>query len=304
MKTLEDKVKNLIVSEKEIRSYFDERDNDEHLKIKSPSDYIDDVKEYFSGDYHKGTLLPWLSSKNCFRIRPSEMTIWSGWSGHGKSLILNQIMMHLLADHKCMIASFEMQPRSTLARSIRQVSGMLKPSDEYITEFCRRADRKLYLYDQQGVVTPSTVLSVIYYSVEQLGCSQIVIDSLMKCGVAEDDYQGQKEFVDKLCVAARDLNCHIHLVAHSRKTNDEIAKAPKKHDVSGSANITNLADNVFIQYRVDKESKRQTGRYSDEDIAKMPDSILYCVKQRHYEWEGNLQFYFDVDSLRYRDIIL
>jgi twinkle protein len=304
MSTLEDKLQRLVVSEKEIKSYFDGRDNDEHLKIKSPIDYIDEVKEYFTGDYHKGTLLPWPSMKHCFRLRPAETTIWSGWSGHGKSLILNQIMMSLLADHKVMIASFEMQPRSTIARSIRQVSGVLQPKAEYIIEFCERAHRKLYLYDQQGVVTPDTVLSVIYYSVEELGCTQIVIDSLMKCGVPEDDFQGQKSFIDKICVASRDLNCHIHVVAHSRKRSNELGNAPQKHDVSGSANITNLADNVFVQFRVDKEGKRQSGKYTDADLDAMPDSILYCVKQRHYEWEGHIPFYYDKDGMRYKDMIL
>ena len=146
-------------------------------------------------------------------------------------------------------------------------------------------------------------MSVIYYSAEKLGCTQIVIDSMMKCGVAEDDYQGQKKFVDELSVAARDLNIHIHLVAHSRKSSDE-SNIPSKHDVSGSANITNLADNVFVQYRVDKEKKRASGRYSDAEILEIPDAMLYCVKQRHYEWEGSFQFWFNIDSLRYRETII
>ena len=304
MSTLESKVNKLIVSESEIRSYFDERDNDEHLRIKSPKDYIEEIKEYFTGDYHKGALLPWEITHDCFRVRPNELTIWSGWSGHGKSLILNQVMLEMMKSQKIMIASFEMKPRSTLARAIRQSSGVANPKESYIEKFCEKADGKLYLYDQQGMVTPKMVLSVIYYSAEKLGCTQIVIDSMMKCGINEDDYQGQKSFVDKLSVAARDLNIHVHLVCHSRKSADETLAPPRKHDVSGSANITNLADNVFVQFRVDKDKHEQTGRKSALELSNMPEAILYCVKQRHYEWEGSFNMWFNLDNLRYRETII
>jgi twinkle protein len=301
MTTLEDKVEKLIISEKEIRSYFDSRDNEEHTKIKSPKDYIEEIKEYFVGDYHKGALLPWKCAKDCFRVRPSEMSIWSGWSGHGKSLVLNQVMLEMLKEQKVMIASFEMKPRSTLARAIRQTANSSNPEPDFIEKFCERADGKLWLYDQQGMVTPSMVMSVIYYSAEKLGCTQIVVDSMMKCGVAEDDFQGQKRFVDELSTAARDLNIHIHLVAHSRKRSDESMAPPSKHDVSGSANITNLADNVFVQFRVDKAKHEASGRHTALEMAQMPDAMLYCVKQRHFEWEGSFQLWFNVDSLRYRE---
>ena len=45
----------------------------------------------------------------------------------------------------------------------------------------------------------------------------MVLDSLMKCGIAEDDLNGQKAFLNKIAVAARDLDIHIFLVAHSTK---------------------------------------------------------------------------------------
>jgi len=304
MSTLENKVERLIVNEKDIKSYFEDRDNEEHTKIKSPIDYIEEIKEYFQGDYHKGALMPWKITHECFRIRPNELSIWGGWSGHGKSLILNQVMLEMMKTQKVMIASFEMKPRSTLARAIRQTSGVTNPTEKYIETFCDKADGKLFLYDQQGMVTPNMVMSVIYYSAEKLGCTQIVIDSLMKCGINEDDYQGQKAFVDKLSVAARDLSIHIHLVCHSRKSTDEALYAPKKHDVSGSVNITNLADNVFVQYRVDKDKHEQTGKYSDLELSQMPDAKLYCFKQRHFEWDGHFELWFNIDSLAFRETMI
>jgi twinkle protein len=131
------------------------------------------------------------------------------------------------------------------------------PTDSYIEEFLNRADNKLWIYDQLGSTNANKVLSVIYYGAEQLGIQHFVVDSLMKCSINEDDYNGQKKFVDQLCIAARDLNVHIHLIAHSRKTIDETTHTPSKFDVAGSATITNLADNCVSVYRNKKKYTRK-----------------------------------------------
>lgn len=300
MNTLVNKLQELVVNENQIKSYFAER-SEEITKIKSPTSYIDEIKEYFSGDFHKGLLLPWQKTHDDFRIRPAEVSIWAGYSGAGKSMFTNQIMLHLMRTEKVMLASFELRPVSTCQRAIRQTLGGNAPTPEYIESWVNKADGKLFLYDQQGVVTPETVLEVIYYSAEKLKCSQIILDSFMKCGIDEQDYQQHKTFIDKLCIAARDLKIHIHLVAHARKRSDDIMKPPSKHDVSGSANITNLVDNCFIVYRTDRDAKLESNKISKEEYEDIPTTMVYCVKQRHHEWEGKWAFWFDPNSLRFNE---
>jgi hypothetical protein len=39
----------------------------------------------------------------------------------------------------------------------------------------------------------------------------------MKCVAGEDDYNGQKTFVDELTAIARDYGMHIHLVHHIKQ---------------------------------------------------------------------------------------
>ena len=300
MSTLNDKVKGMIVREAEIQSYFATRDNDEHTNIHNPSSYIEQVQEYFNGDYHKGVTLPWEKTYDGFRVRPGEASIVSGFSGSGKSMILSQMSLGLLEkDYKTMLASFELQPRSSLARLLRQVSGSRLPSNEFIDEKINSLDGKLYLYDQQGTVGVESIISVIYYSAEVLDCKIVIVDSLMKCGVAEDDYEGQKKFIDRICVAARDLNIHIFVVAHSKKSNSEYTDAPTKHSVSGSTHITNLVDNVFVVHRTHRDQRLELGQISQEDFVNIPDAQLYLVKQRHYEYEGHWNFDFNPESLTY-----
>ena len=303
MSTLRDKLNGMIVNQNEIKSYFAER-SEEITKIKSPTAYVDEIKEYFAGDFHKGLLLPWIKTHDDFRIRPAEVSIWAGYSGAGKSLFTSQVMLGLMKTEKVMLASFELRPVSSCQRAIRQTLGAERPTENYIESWVNKADQKLFLYDQQGVVTPETVLEVVYYSAEKLKCSQIILDSFMKCGIDEQDYQQHKKFIDQLCIAARDLKIHIHLVAHARKRSDDLMKPPTKHDVSGSANITNLVDNCFIVYRTNKDKKYeelQSGDITQEEYDNIPSTMVYCVKQRHYEWEGKWSFWFDPDSLSFSE---
>ncbi|MEX5606384.1 bifunctional DNA primase/helicase, partial [Pseudomonas syringae] len=72
----------------------------------------------------------------------------------------------------------------------------------------------------QGTVKAKMMLAVIRYCAEKLKVNHFVIDSLMKCGIGEDDYNGQKAFLDSLTSIARDTGIHLHLVAHSRKAKD------------------------------------------------------------------------------------
>jgi twinkle protein len=155
------------------------------------------------------------------------------------------------------------------------------------------------MYDQQGTVNGDRVIAVLYYAVETLGIQHFVIDSLMKCGVRSDDMNAQKEFLDKLCAAARDLNVHVHLIAHSRKGEDEFSP-PNKMDVAGSADITNQVDNVMTVWRNKKKEKIvRSGKAKDDDL-NAPDCLLICDKQRHGEWEGEIALWFDAPSMRYK----
>ena len=190
----------------------------------------------------------------------------------------------------------EMKPSVTLARMARQASAANKPEVGFIQSFHRATDTLLWLYDQQGTVKAGKMLAVLRYCADRLKVSHFVIDSLMKCGMGEDDYNGQKAFVDGLCVAARDNDIHVHLVAHSRKGRDELAP-PGKMDVKGSGAITDQVDNVITVWRnKEKERQMQTNDFKREREA---DAKLICDKQRNGEWEGQIGLWFDSRSTQY-----
>ena len=294
MKSVDD----FLITDKEVSGYMQQRGTDEHLKIKKPSAYADEVEKFFSEDVHGGTPLPFDKTLNDFRVRMGELSIVSGFSAHGKTAWLSYVMMYLMRQHKALIASFEMLPKATLGRMCMQ-SNNPDPTPQYIQDFLAGIEDRLWLYDAEGETSVEKVLEVIYYGAEKLGVKLFVIDSLMKCGINEDDLNGQKAFVNKLAVASRDLDIHTFLVAHSRKTADE-SGSPSKFDVAGSANITNLADNSFSVHRNKRKEIAVINGEADENVLKEFDCTVYLNKQRH----GNGQetrwgIYFDPRTFRY-----
>lgn len=263
-------------------------------RVISAASYVDEVIDYFHGNGRDaGVVMPWVKTHNVIRFRPNEVTLWAGFNGSGKSLVLGQTCFGFIAQGQSVcIASMEMKPMITLARMCRQFCKDKTPSEEEIRMFHDATGTHLWLYDQQGSVNAERMLAVMRYCAQEKGIKHFVLDSLMKCGIGEDDYTGQKLFVDGICTVARDTGMHIHLVAHSRKDKDE-TRMPGKMDVKGSGAITDQVDNVLTMWR-NKPKELDNAAKKGE-----PDAMLICDKQRNGEWEGRIALWFDKEGMRY-----
>lgn len=264
--------------------------------LRGAGDFVADVLHLFypaNGDSH-GVMLPWPSMMRNVQFRPAEMSIWTGISGHGKSQLLGQVMLSAMEQgEKVCIASMEMKPGRTLQRMVRQALGTSQPAPEDVKRFLNFIDGKMWFFDFVGETKTDSLLEIFSYARKRFGVSQFVVDNLMMLDASEEDLDRQSQTVKKLMLFKSENDCHIHLVAHARKGNDE-ARAPRKMDVKGSGNIVNQADNVFSVWR-NKAKEDGNGTPSD------PDAMLYVDKQRNGEWEGALMLWYDRVSLSYRD---
>lgn len=268
--------------------------------VKPASHWTQAVIDSFSLPQHaRGAYLPWLKAADLFRLRPNELTLWPGINGHGKSLVLNQVVLCAASQgEKCLIASMEMRPLLTLKRLTRQATKEREPGPTVTRGFTSWSDDRIWLYDHVGSVNWRHLIAVLRWCVPNLGITQFVIDSLMRCGIAETDYDGQKAFLDALCNFKNDHPVNVHLVMHSRKKDDEFAP-PGKFDAKGTGTITDLADNVLTVWRnKKKEAARDNGVMTDE-LSKKPDAMLICDKQRNFDWEGSLALWYHRDSMQF-----
>ena len=264
--------------------------------LHAPSLADEMIAEMSLGDEVLGQTLPWSKTYSLFRIRKAEMTVWSGYNGHGKSLLLGFVLNHLASQGETgLLVSLEMRWKQSLRRMIRQHTGIADPAPSLIRAYFDAAGKNVWLYDHVGAAASDHILALCRYASEELLCQHIIIDSLMKCGMGADDYNAQKRFCDLMSSYAKDSGLHIHLVAHSRKKDNEHLQG--KMDVKGTSEITDMADNVMVVWL--NKAKMLAKQDNDHSHDREADTILIIDKQRNGEWTGHVNLWFDPKSQRF-----
>lgn len=292
-----------------VKSCFDRAVTLDPQELRSATQFADDVMaEIYPEDYPQAHsfLTPWPKANDKIQFRESELTIINGVNGHGKSQMAGHIIVEAMRQgEKVCIASMEMKPGRLLGRLTKQAAGLRdqRPTRDYINAIIEWYDEKLWLFDLVGTAKQDRLLEVFAYARKRYGISVFVVDSLLKCGIGEDDYNGQKLFIERLCDFKQEHNCHVILITHSKKTESEM-KVSGKMDVRGAQAITDLADNLFICHRNKKKEKELESPNEDTDIEALeqtPDALLICEKQRNHPqgWEGKIALWFCRNSNQY-----
>ena len=270
------------------------QETDAQTKVKPVASYRQALKDRLRyRQTEKRIFLPWHKTNDSFEFRKGEVTIWAGQNGHGKSQVTAQIALSLMGQgQKVVMASFELKPLVNIQRLARMHCGLnpfspafqgeegIKAIDDLYDEFCDWTDNRLWLYDHTGSVDGQKVIGMARYCAKELCIDHIFVDNLAKCVKAEDDYNGQKAFVDEMMVIAQDYGVHVHIVHHLKKPPKETDR-PDKNDVKGSGSIVDQPDNLFLVWR--NKAKEECRKEGKNAKAEEPDQILFCRKQRNYE---------------------
>ena len=273
---------------------------DEAVYVRPMEDYLDSVYDRMTkpGEY-RGKPMPWAAEH--LGVRPGEVSVWGGYNGSGKSLLTSQLALKLAgARERILLASLEMPPVLTSYRAARQALGQSPPLRDVLEEFFAWTREKLWLFEQTQTVKWKRMLALARYAATDLHMTQLVLDSLMKCGILKDDLNTQVMFVDQLCAIAKDTGMHIHLVAHMRKGQSE-AREVDKMDVRGAGEITDLVDNVYTLWRNKPKEREAEKNHPDTEVMAEPDALLSCVKNRNGGWEGRIRLWYHETSMVYLD---
>lgn len=220
--------------------------------------------------------------KRIIGFNKGEMSIWSGGNGSGKSSLLSQLAIETVEHgYKAAIFSGEMQDYRTLDWLHLQAAGrrhtMLTQFANYYTvphavrgKINAWLDDSLYIYDNNFGAKVEEVLAAVQDCIEACKVDVVILDNLMSLdlsGMGGEKYDRQTALVLNLAAFAKKHNVHIHFVCHPRKAMGFL----RKNDISGTADITNAADNVFIVHRVNTDFKLMT----QKDLKLKADSELY-----------------------------
>lgn len=205
-----------------------------------------------------------------------QISVWTGINGSGKSTLIGQLLIETIENGFNVCAFSGELPNPLFRYWIElQMAGPEHISHKY--DFVLEGDRpyvdtqtatkirawyydKFFLYDSMSSIDIDSVMRVFTTAARRHNCKVFLVDNLMMLigGTGDDYYRRQSEFIKIITAFAKKYDVHVHVVAHPRKTNGRVTKM----DVSGSGDITNLADNVFGIHRMtndDREDKSMAG---------------------------------------------
>ena len=114
--------KTLELDDSQIHKYLK---GDEKSYVQSPLEFFDIAIDHLKNrGKNPGGILPWDID---FNILPHTLTIWAGMNGHGKSLIVQQVMLYLMTgdyssrEEKVLMWSPELAPVYQLERHLQEL---------------------------------------------------------------------------------------------------------------------------------------------------------------------------------------
>lgn len=249
----------------------------------------------------KRTEPQYMGTPYSFNFRPGEVTVWSGQTGSGKSLLIGQIALSLIDQkQKVCFASLEVLPEVTLKRMATQVIiGQEKDiTPETIDSFTSKVAGKLSFYSERESFRPNNIFNAIQFSIDQYGSNHFFIDSMPFC-VSMDDYGSQWELMSDLSGLAVKHNIHIHVVVPMKENirGTDINDVFDTDNIRGSGVISDIAHNVFMLTKNKAKFKAWENGISVDDSK--PDYILGLVKQRCGPWQGYIPLWFERFSLTF-----
>lgn len=251
-----------------------------------------------------------------------QVSIVSGSNGSAKSTILNQLALNVIQQgYSVGLFSGELSDWRLMNWLYLQCAGpnnvtqaKNKEGEQlnfYITSEYTKDQidewlgNKLYVYDNDGGVE----IQKVGKAVQDLICNDqkvklVVIDNLMSLNISRygaDKYEAQKEVILNLCQLAKKKNVHIIFVCHPTKVKDFI----RKEDISGSSDLSNAVDNVFICHRNTQDFKKRSKEFfgwTDEHPIYGFDNIIEIAKNRELGCIEKLcGFYFDTTCKRIKN---
>jgi archaellum biogenesis ATPase FlaH len=228
--------------------------------------------------------------KNIKGFALGELSVWSGGNASSKSTYMNQLALESInQNYNVAIYSGELTSNRLLQWITLQASnkedvienkGFYKP--KYKDKILYWLDTRLFIYDNDLGNKKDTLLESIQDIAERKNVKVIIIDNLMSIELSnQNKYDEQSILIKELSNLAKKLNIHIHFVCHPRK----VMTFLRKNDISGTADLTNIADNVFILHRVGddfKNSIKETKHLKDDNPIFQFTNVIEICKNREY----------------------
>ena len=234
--------------------------------------------------------------KNIIGLNMSEVTLLSGSNSSGKSSWLNTLLLNIIQQGwKCALWSGELRPDILKAwvqmvaagkDNLRQSNygdGKYYVPNAVAERIDKWLDGKFFLFNNEY----GNTWQEIFHDMNELlkvGCRVFMLDNLFSLNIdllEGDKNNKQKELILQIKDFAKKNQAHIILVAHPRKTMSFL----RKNDISGSGDLMNAVDNIFICHRVNNDFFRAGAEFFGQgEIQRFQGfgNVIEVAKNRMY----------------------
>ena len=250
-------------------------------------------------------------------LAEGELTVLSGGNASGKTSLLDTIILSAIEQH-VPTAAYSGELPSYIFKSWLQMAAAgrdnLMPSKFGDGKFFvpnnvgERIDRwmadKFFLYNNEY---GNSVEEVMYDMEEllELGVKLFILDNMMSLDLEAleggNSNVKQKSLIVRLKEFAKKNKVHVIVVAHPRKTTAFL----RKNDISGTGDITNVADNVFIAHRVNQDFLKAGAEfYGQGEIMRFQGfgNVIEISKNRMYGvCDVLVGLHYEIESRRFKN---
>ena len=292
----------------EVRKLIDSTIREPIAEIIDPSMMREGTRSCMRGDHlteGDGFFLPNFN----LTFRKHEITLWFGFSGHGKSTaVANQIASLAAKGKQSCVASFEQQPEMTFAQILTQFTAY--PNLPYTKEFDMAFDHLaglVFMYKSMERADPKHLISTFTHAHKRYGIDTFVIDNVMTMNIDRGDNTAQADAIDGLRVFVAKYPVHLHIVAHPRKPPESTAKPPGMAEIRGASEWGDMPHNIITVWRDGAKAERigemENSNFSHQEIVEFfnstPCGKIIVRKQRATgEWPL-ASFFFHKECKRF-----
>ncbi len=242
-----------------------------------------------------------------------EVSLWSGKNGSAKSTVLSQLMINgIERGFKAILFSGELQGHRVKSWINLQAAGRqyneptiyqgVFATPKHIAEKINKwFDGKLWVYNNAYGSNFEQLISDLIEIIKDKDIDFIIIDNLMALDIESlDGYKNDKQtaFIKIVSDFAKTNNIHIHLVAHPRKNVGFL----RKEDIAGTADLTNMVDNVIISHRNNIDFQKSVGDFfpaeMNQFLSEFSNYIEVCKNRDLGVIDHIVGLHYEVESKR------
>lgn len=248
-------------------------------------DYMQQVVDLYEGNYERPISIGMEGLDDIYKIMTGTFHVVTGIPNHGKSLMLDQIILNLAKNEGWKFAIFS--PEHSTSMHIRRMVQMYcrKGFDE---GFDNRMSRKelldamsfidkhfFFIETKDAVPEIDLIIDIARSSVLKHGVNGVIIDPYNEVNASREGNKREDEhirdFISKCKRFARNYEITMWVVAHPTKlpkSTDGSYMPPSAYDISGAAHWHNQADAVLTIHRDfdDNSTKIITRKIREQDL--------------------------------------